>query len=393
MKKYIYSVLFILVGLTNTIGQGIEFFNGDYKDALEMAEKEEKLVFVDAYAKWCGPCKKMAANTFTDASVGEYFNSNFINMKIDMEEPMGREFGQKFPVSAYPTLFFLDGKGNIVKKITGYKDVASLISLGEEVFGSADFSGKYAELYEQGARDYETVFNYVSALNKAKKPSLKISNDYLSSDNGMTSEQKNAFLFEAMTEADSKIFDQVLENSSAIVKLKGKDAVDEKLFLAAKATTRKAIDNEYQVLIDETITKLKSYDKGLSEKYALQSMLDYTASYKDWEGFQKNHKTYIKKFGKSDYSVYSKMAALATKHFSSNPDAKALVLDNLKTLVKVEPNEGNYLALVQQLVSDQAFEEAYNTAVEGKSKLAIADAPAPKQLEGFIKFLEQKMKS
>ena len=53
--------------------------------AAAKAKKENKLVFVDCYTQWCGPCKKMARDIFPDAKVGEYMNAKFVNLKIDME--------------------------------------------------------------------------------------------------------------------------------------------------------------------------------------------------------------------------------------------------------------------------------------------------------------------
>jgi len=64
--------------------QGIEFFHGDWKDALAKAESEGKMLFVDAYTTWCGPCKKMASVVFPDPKVGAFFNEQFINIKIDI---------------------------------------------------------------------------------------------------------------------------------------------------------------------------------------------------------------------------------------------------------------------------------------------------------------------
>ena len=57
---------------------GIQFFTGTWDEALEKAKEENKLIFLDAYASWCGPCKRMSKSVFTDEKVGEFFNANFI---------------------------------------------------------------------------------------------------------------------------------------------------------------------------------------------------------------------------------------------------------------------------------------------------------------------------
>jgi thioredoxin 1 len=113
--------------------KGIEFYEGNFNDALAKAKSENKIIFMDAYASWCGPCKKMAANVFTDEKAGEYFNANFVNLKMDMEKGEGPEIARKYPVQYYPTLFFIDSKGNVVKKIVGYHDVEQLIKEAKSV--------------------------------------------------------------------------------------------------------------------------------------------------------------------------------------------------------------------------------------------------------------------
>jgi thiol-disulfide isomerase/thioredoxin len=93
------------VGLSSSIfAQGIEFFHGSWPEALAKAKSEEKLIFVDAFASWCGPCKRMAKESFPDPKVGEVYNASFICLKIDMEKPENAEFAGKYPVNSYPTL-------------------------------------------------------------------------------------------------------------------------------------------------------------------------------------------------------------------------------------------------------------------------------------------------
>ena len=92
MRNTIISFFILCITTVSAIGQGIEFFHGTWEEALLKAKTEDKLIFVDAFTTWCGPCKNMAANTFPDPAVGELFNKYFISMKIDMEKEMGLEF-------------------------------------------------------------------------------------------------------------------------------------------------------------------------------------------------------------------------------------------------------------------------------------------------------------
>ena len=119
--------------LTKKGDKGISFFEGSWQDALKKAKEEDKLIFLDAYASWCGPCKLMAKKTFTDEEVGDFFNDKFINFKMDMEKnEEGPRLSKKFQLNAYPSLFFVDGNEEIVHKGLGYLQPDQLMALGEE---------------------------------------------------------------------------------------------------------------------------------------------------------------------------------------------------------------------------------------------------------------------
>ena len=104
MKQVLLGIAFLL-GLSFSWGQdGIEFFKGTWQEALEEAQKQDKIIFVDAYAVWCGPCKRMSKEVFPHAEVGAFYNKHFINLKLDMERGEGLKFRQQYPVSAFPLI-------------------------------------------------------------------------------------------------------------------------------------------------------------------------------------------------------------------------------------------------------------------------------------------------
>jgi thioredoxin 1 len=117
--------------------QGIHFIEADWKKALLEAKKQNKLIFLDAYASWCGPCQLLKRNTFPDKEAGEFYNKNFINVAVNMEKGDGPALAAQYQVDAYPTLVIADADGNMVTYTKGYIRPKQLIDFGN--FGLSRF--------------------------------------------------------------------------------------------------------------------------------------------------------------------------------------------------------------------------------------------------------------
>lgn len=129
MKKFLLSLLFIAVASVSGISQGINWEQGTFQEALQKAKTTgvDKL-FVDCYTSWCGPCKHMAKVVFPTKAAGDYFNANFVNVKMDMEKGEGVELAKKYKVAAYPTFLVLDSNGNELGRVVGSADVDGIIA-------------------------------------------------------------------------------------------------------------------------------------------------------------------------------------------------------------------------------------------------------------------------
>lgn len=112
--------------------QGIKFFVGTLQEGLEKAKAENKLLFVDCYTTWCGPCKFMRINTFTDTNLGNYMKDKYVSMAIDMEQPEGMIIAKKYGIEAYPTLLFLDKYGRVVNYQVGGIGAEALLAKAEQ---------------------------------------------------------------------------------------------------------------------------------------------------------------------------------------------------------------------------------------------------------------------
>ena len=120
MKKILVLGVLLSFVFTTRANEGIQFSEGTWKEILSMAKKENKLVFIDVFTSWCGPCKMMSAEIFPKKEVGTLFNASFVNYKIDAEKGEGIDIAKKFNVRAFPTYLFVNGDGQLIYRTTGY---------------------------------------------------------------------------------------------------------------------------------------------------------------------------------------------------------------------------------------------------------------------------------
>lgn len=130
MKRFM--LMLALVGLTTvacaqTTDKGVQFQETSMAELMKQSADSGKPIFVDVYATWCGPCKYMANNVFTQEKAGTYFNAEFINAKFDAERGDGIDVARKYRVNAYPTFLILDSTGKEIGRVVGGDEVDGFI--------------------------------------------------------------------------------------------------------------------------------------------------------------------------------------------------------------------------------------------------------------------------
>lgn len=381
------SILFTFMALTTSFGQ-IDFFHGTWEEALAKAKAESKVIFVDAYAEWCGPCKRMAKNVFTQERVGEFHNEQFINMKIDMEKGMGLTFRQKYPVSAFPTLFYIDSSGEVVHKVKGAQKVDGLLKLGNFVLGKVDYSKDYAAEYEKGNRDPELLFKYVQALNKSKKPSLSVTNEYLRTQKDLMTDFNLRFIHEGAVDADSRIFDLMVENKKQIGMLVGLDALNKQIELACQNTVDKAIEYEMPELMDDAKAKMKANYPARAEKFAIKADLDYYKAIEDQKSYMKACSEYAKKVVNENPKALNRLAKDIESHFGGSSKCMKAAEKYAKEAAESNKHYAYYLTYANILNENGKKDDALEAAKKSLELAKPSGRGAQMAVQKMIKRIE-----
>ena len=179
MKK-LFLFLFLITGISG-VAQEIEWMS--MNEALEAQKKQPKKIFLDAYTVWCGPCKMLDRNTFSNKDVAEYINKNFYPVKFnaegnevinykdkvfenpnyDPEKAQKRnsihQFALAMGVSAYPTMVFFDEKGKFLSPVKGYLSPQQL-EIFLKIFATDDYKTvKTEEEWKKYQEDFEGTFS------------------------------------------------------------------------------------------------------------------------------------------------------------------------------------------------------------------------------------------
>lgn len=124
---------------------GIQFEHSKNRNQIKAkAKAENKYIFVDAFTTWCGPCKWMAANIFPQQQVGEFFNKNFVNLKLQMDQTdiddeyvkswyaEAIRFQKEYSVVAFPTFLIFNPDGELVHRIIGGSEADGFIAKAKD---------------------------------------------------------------------------------------------------------------------------------------------------------------------------------------------------------------------------------------------------------------------
>lgn len=163
------TLFLLLLGLNFLSAQDLQIINEDYDLALATAAREDKLIFVDFYTVWCGPCKELDKMIFTNDSIRRILAEDFVLLKYDAEKDSVHHLSKKHHVMSYPTGLILNAEGYVLNRKYGFP--------GEDF---NELAASVMAFTEQGVtlnKEDKTLVGYSNTIDASRYPAFY--NDYV----------------------------------------------------------------------------------------------------------------------------------------------------------------------------------------------------------------------
>lgn len=167
--KFFSIVLLLLVLIAPlTMKAQVEFIEVETLEQMQAAQKKASdgmlMLFVDVYATWCGPCKMMDSEVYTDPAVTDYMNTHYLSVRMDGESDFGRIYASEQALEGYPSMFIFSDDGERVSKIVGYTAAEELVTDLRSIREGYTKLRTYRSLYQNGKLEDEGFADYITVV-------------------------------------------------------------------------------------------------------------------------------------------------------------------------------------------------------------------------------------
>lgn len=337
MKKYsslikISIFCFILLNKANVLiaaasdtPQGIKFRSLTLEQAIVVAKSEKKNVFIHGFADWCHYCIYMKDSVYADKEVGDFYNSNFVSIKIDMEKE-GRELNKTIKSHTFPTFLYYDANGGLMHRAAGRRFKQPFMELGREALDPRRQMRYFKNKYDSATASPAEVQFYFRMQEIAGMDAQLMIDDYLKkqSDAEFTNDNNWRIIYDIIKDPTLSIMQRVLANKKEFEKKYTADSINNKLINLYNSYLMSYVQQLDSVGFEAAKKKVRT-TKGLdiADKICAYAYLNKLKMKTDWSNYKTEGKKFLEKYAMDDFRRLIDVSQIYYDRFNADKEALA----------------------------------------------------------------------
>lgn len=389
--------------------QGIHFEHGlSWQQVKEKARQENKFIFMDCYTTWCGPCKVMSKNIFPQKVAGDFFNANFINVKVQFDKTDSDQveiknwyedadkIGKEYNVLAYPTFLYFAPNGELVHLFVGSTNTAE-----EFISASANALDTSKQYYARMKRILGQAHGNPDVLRELVMESLKqydglnsakLVDMYLRTQKNLLTKENLTLLNDFTKKSSDYGFEVFVNETEKVNSILGNGVAQRKLtnIVYKEEGAMDWLSKRDDAGFAEITKKIKEKYPAQADMLSAQLKLVSYQAGKQSEAYLKNVIPFVKKYGKNLGTI--EMRGIVSYISGFGKDAtilKQAIIWN-KALLKEDPSPGNMST--EALLLYKAGNKKEAIAAQQKAMAALSEKEKQYQLDYYQNLLTKMEK-
>lgn len=285
----------------------LDFKQGTLGDMLDLAKSSNKSVFVHTTSNSCNACDYLATNLYTDTDVAAFYNNNFVNYIMDVDDVQHVNFARMHDLGSRPMLMYFNTRGEIIRKEDQITDANQLIAAGSNaIYKTNRISSNRANLdnmhakYQKNYKDPSFLYEYAYLLKMFDEPYNAIVNEYIRTQRstGMQENANRKFLYDFSDNLENTAIDYFIEDAGYFKTVMGGQKINDKIKSAIYNSVQTAIKERDVVLFEKAKKVLENCNLPNSREFIFYIETEFYEGIRSWDNYVKITTKYF-----NDYNV------------------------------------------------------------------------------------------
>ncbi len=326
ISVFLLNLIVVQAHAEDSLRSAINFRKITFKQGLAASKAEKKPLYIHCYADWCHYCKYMVDSVYTDKEVGDFFNANFISIKVNMEKE-GIDLAKSIQGHTWPTMLFYDTTGQMMHRAAGRRYKQPFLELGREALDPRRQMRYFKNKYNDSTATPNEVQLYFRMQEIAGMDAQLMIDDYLrkQSNSDFTNQNNWRIMYDIIKDPTLLVMKRIIDNKKILEAKYTADSVNNKLITLHNSYLMQYVQQLDSVGYERAKRKIRKNKKlDISDKICAFADLNKYKMKSQWDKYRVEGRKFVEKYAMDDFKRLIDVASVYYERFAGDKELMLL---------------------------------------------------------------------